>query len=178
MYKQNLYLLVLAVSGVFINSIAIAEEHAESSISVGTAGNYSAHAENTDPTGTTIRRDSSREVESTWTGGTEIKSDASETRDPPGLLNKSTSSSRTVVSVNRAGDKKKIASKSIDSSGTLHKRSSTVSVRTLPDGSREVTETTKTVKDPKGLLNRTARATKTTVIRHPDGSVSSAQAVE
>lgn len=153
MKTSNLTLALLLA----VTPSAFAENKAES------------HTETTDSAGTKIKTEKSHEASTGWTGTQKAEMEEETTRDPKGMFNKTTESSKTEVKAKTGGDRVE-TTESKDAAGTKQKVTKETDVDNNWGGGTTTTTTTKKVTDPKGLMNKKTVEMEETVKRNADGT--------
>jgi hypothetical protein len=151
----------------------LADSRTDTTISNHDNGGYdsSLHKDSVDDLGTRTVIDKERNVSVDKNGKVTTTVDSSTVKDPKGLANKETArSSVTTESDPRGNFSRSASSNKVDAEGTRVKTTSELDTRVHPDGRKTTESATRTIEDPRGMLNKRTIDTRTTEVEELDGS--------
>ena len=153
--------LVLSLGLLFINPYAVvAEENSKSQN----------QSESVDGKGTKFTREGSTEKITDSSGTVRTVSEDANTKDPKGVMNKTTETKHTYSEVKANGESFKNEN-SVNAAGTSTDYSAEVKVDKNSVGGKTTTITSKEAVNPKGLMNQQSAEVKKEVERDAKGSV-------
>ena len=175
--KRSFKILLNPFTAALIALPALADtqkEHHESNLQVDAAsGDFKrdAKSEKTDVTGTETVNEYKEESKVDSSGAKTTSIVTKSATDPEGIMNKTKSASKVWSKEDPSGDfKRSTTAAGVDATGTAYKTNSEVKVDAHSDGTSKITAKAVTVKDPKGLMNKSTAEIDTTVVKDKYGN--------